>query len=188
MGKIALQIRARMENLTDLRPEGGDFRWYVKLKCHACGDDTPDFVYMNLLNSDPLKGGRGSASLVLRCKLCRRENSIDILKDCFGKGKGNERGSRKNQPATGMRDYGKYELQNSEEQHFANMVIFDCRGVEPVDFSPRCGWSADGAVSGTPFTDIDLTEKEWADYDEKAGDSVGIYDLEHRFVEVKDMR
>ncbi|XP_053484457.1 CXXC motif containing zinc binding protein isoform X2 [Ictalurus furcatus] len=29
----------------------------------------------------PLKGGRGSASMVQKCKLCSRENSIDILKD-----------------------------------------------------------------------------------------------------------
>ena len=28
--------------------------------------------------SQPLKGGRGSASLVIKCKLCSRENSIGI--------------------------------------------------------------------------------------------------------------
>lgn len=38
-------------------------------------------------------------------------------------------------------------------------------------------WMAEGSESGTKFTDIDLTEGEWFDYDEKAGDEVSIKDL-----------
>jgi hypothetical protein len=29
------------------------------------------------------------------------------------------------------------------------------------------GWVAKGTESGTPFEDIDLTEGEWVEYDEK---------------------
>lgn len=43
----------------------------------------------------------------------------------------------------------------------------------------------EGLESGTCFSDIDLTEKEWADYDEKAKTTVGIYELEHEFVREK---
>ena len=32
---------------------------------------------------------------------------------------------------------------------------------------PQSGWTAQGAESGTKFEDIDLTEGDWADYDEK---------------------
>ncbi len=35
--------------------------------------------------------------------------------------------------------------------------------------------------SGTKFGDVDLSEGEWVEYDEKLGDSIGIYDLEHKF-------
>ena len=35
--------------------------------------------------------------------------------------------------------------------------------------------------SGTKFNDVDLSEGEWVEYDEKLGDSVGIYELEHKF-------
>jgi Eukaryotic protein of unknown function (DUF866) len=34
-------------------------------------------------------------------------------------------------------------------------------------FVLQAGWSALGAESGTKFDDIDLTEGDWADYDEK---------------------
>ncbi|KAG3283198.1 hypothetical protein H1C71_033726 [Ictidomys tridecemlineatus] len=30
MGKIALQLKATLENVTNLRPVGEDFRWYLK--------------------------------------------------------------------------------------------------------------------------------------------------------------
>lgn len=38
-------------------------------------------------------------------------------------------------------------------------------------------WLADGIDSGTKFTDIDLTDGEWYDYDEKANEEVSIKDL-----------
>lgn len=65
------------------------------------------------------------------------------------------------------------------------MVVFDCRGVEPFDFSPRIGFTAEGLETGTPFNEINLEEREWVDYDEKAGESVGIYEMEHKFVAIK---
>ena len=30
--KIGLQIKATLENVTELEPEGEDFRWYLKVK------------------------------------------------------------------------------------------------------------------------------------------------------------
>lgn len=38
-------------------------------------------------------------------------------------------------------------------------------------------WLAEGIDSGTKFTGIDLTEGEWFDYDEKAGDEVSIKEI-----------
>ncbi|KAH3695671.1 hypothetical protein DPMN_083129, partial [Dreissena polymorpha] len=111
--------------------------------------------------SAPLKGGRGHASLVLKCKLCSRENSIDILPDTISS----------------------YNAEDSNQ--FKTVVVFDCRGVEPVDFSPRVGFTAEGEETGTPFPEVSLTEGEWVDYDEKKGESVGIYEIEHKFVCVK---
>ena len=64
------------------------------------------------------------------------------------------------------------------------LVVLDCRGLEFVGFNPRVNffsfsirasglivyqgiWKCKGLESNTPFTDVDLTEGEWTDYDEK---------------------
>uniref|UniRef100_F6SMN5 CXXC motif containing zinc binding protein n=1 Tax=Xenopus tropicalis TaxID=8364 RepID=F6SMN5_XENTR len=155
--KFALQFKASLENLTRLRPHGEDFRWFLKLKCGNCGEVTDKWQYITLMDSVPLKGGRGSASMVQRCKLCSRENSIDIL-------------------AASLHPY------NAEDSEtFKTIVEFECRGLEPVDFQPQAGFAAEGAETGTPFSEINLQEKDWTDYDEKAKESVGIYEVEHRF-------
>jgi len=74
------------------------------------------------------------------------------------------------------------------------IVVFDCRGLEPVDFSPRMGWKVsgwkededgEGSESGTVFEDVDLTDKEWADYDDKSDESTMISEIEVSFVTVK---
>ncbi|CAH1248344.1 CXXC motif containing zinc binding protein-like [Branchiostoma lanceolatum] len=158
MVKIALQLKAVLENITNLRPEGEDFRWYLKLKCLSCGEVSEKWQYVTLQESTPLKGGRGHANLVSKCKLCGRENNLDILQDSI-------------QP---------YCAENTEE--FRTAVVFECRGVEPVDFSPRVGFVAEGANSGMKFDEVELTEGEWMDYDENAQEPVGITELEHRFV------
>lgn len=38
-------------------------------------------------------------------------------------------------------------------------------------------WLADGVDSGTKFTGIELTDGEWFDYDEKAGEEVSIKEI-----------
>ncbi|CAN0272513.1 unnamed protein product [Bubo scandiacus] len=156
--RIGLQLRATLENITRLRAEGEDFRWYLKLKCGNCGEISEKWQYLRLMDSAPLKGGRGSATMVQKCKLCSRENSIDILSQTI-------------KP---------YNAEDSEK--FKTIVEFECRGLEPVDFQPQAGFAAEGAESGTPFNDINLLEKDWNDYDEKTKESVGIYEVTHKFV------
>ncbi|XP_046883026.1 CXXC motif containing zinc binding protein isoform X2 [Hypomesus transpacificus] len=156
--KFGLQFKATLENVTNLRPVGEDFRWFLKLKCGSCGEISDKWQYINLMDSVPLKGGRGSASMVLKCKLCARENSIDILGDAITP----------------------YNAEDSEK--FKTMVQFECRGLEPVDFQPQAGFAAQGAESGTQFPEINLLEKDWTDYDEKIKESVGIYEVTHQFI------
>lgn len=37
----------------------------------------------------------------------------------------------------------------------------------------------------TEFNDVDLSELNWADYDERTNESVGIYDFKYRFTTIK---
>nr|CAG4645236.1 EOG090X0HQJ [Leptodora kindtii] len=161
MVKIGLRIKASLENVTKLQAAGEDFRWYIKVKCGSCNEVSDKWVYITLSESNEVKGGRGTANLVMKCKLCSRENNMDIISDSI------------------------VPYNDEDQGKFKTIVKFDCRGAEPSDFSPRNGWDVEGLESGTCFSDIDLTEKEWADYDEKAKTTVGIYELEHEFVREK---
>ncbi|POS87324.1 hypothetical protein EPUL_001028, partial [Erysiphe pulchra] len=54
------------------------------------------------------------------------------------------------------------------------IIEFDSRGLELIEFLPEGEWLANGIQSGTQFTNIDLTEGEWFDYDESSGEEVSI--------------
>lgn len=58
-----------------------------------------------------------------------------------------------------------YEIENNDK--FVTIVTIECRGLETVDFEPRMGWKAKGAESGTVFDEVDLSDGEWVEYDEK---------------------
>ncbi len=82
---------------------------------------------------------------------------------------------------------------------FKRIAVFDCRGMEPVDFSIRDNWVAkgfkppseedddndEGRETGKVFEDVDLTNKEWADYDDVSDLSVYLADIRHQFVKIK---
>ncbi|CAO3703627.1 unnamed protein product [Rhizopus stolonifer] len=91
-----------------------------------------------------MNSSRGSANLVMRCKFCKRDGSAQF------------------EPSFKIK---KYEAEKTGK--FQQIAQFDCRGLELVDFQPRESWVAKGTESETPFDDIELTEGEWADYDEK---------------------
>ncbi|PSN57430.1 UPF0587 protein [Blattella germanica] len=73
-----------------------------------------------------------------------------------------------------IKDYTK-----SDSEKFKTIVVFDSRGID------LGGWTAVAEESGHVFPEVDLTEKEWVEYDEKSQQSVGIYNVEHQFVKVK---
>jgi len=84
MVKIALQIKASMENCTRLRPLNAmEHRWFVKFKCSSCGETAKHWQHISANEKHEVKGGRGQASAVIKCKLCGRENSCDLLDDAF---------------------------------------------------------------------------------------------------------
>lgn len=82
--------------------------------------------------------------------------------------------------------------EQSEPAKRKNIIDIDCRGLEFTKFradvsqphpdihiltTTEGDWQATGKESGTKFTAIDLSEGEWFDYDEKAGEEVSIKDI-----------
>ncbi|OQR78943.1 hypothetical protein BIW11_06073 [Tropilaelaps mercedesae] len=154
MVKIGLEFCANLENLVSISPADDSYVWYLKLKCGCCGEITDNWISLELHEKQSLRDGRGDANIVIKCKFCLRVNTMDILPDT------------------------RNPYSNSDE--FQLIVVFDCRGIEPVDFDPREGWVAK-TEDGRTFTEVDLTEKEWVDYDDKRRQTVGVYEVKSKF-------
>ncbi|XP_017429094.1 uncharacterized protein LOC108337144 isoform X2 [Vigna angularis] len=99
----------------------------------------------NLTNLQP-QGGCDDPdfSYLFKCKFCGRDGTVTMIE---GKGK----------PLT---------QEISESGKYAPLMLFDCRGYEPVDFVFGDGWKVE-SLEGTKFENVDLSSGEYADYDEK---------------------
>lgn len=92
-----------------------DAAWFVKIKCSNCGEITGNWVEINPDEKHEISGSRGTAHFVMKCKGCKRENSVDILQD---------------------RTYSR-PIKQEDSGKFVPVVAFDCRGVEITEFEPR---------------------------------------------------
>ncbi|CAA6672818.1 unnamed protein product [Spirodela intermedia] len=156
-----LSYKADLENLTDLQPrEGCDdpgYGYFLKLKCESCGEVTQRETCVTLSETVTMPNSRGTAHLVQKCKFCGREGSVLMIP---GHGK----------PLT---------LELSEAQALVPLMVFECRGFEPIEFVFADGWKAK-STSGTAY-EIDLSQGDFAEYDEDGGCPVSLSNLEARF-------
>ncbi|XP_066258452.1 UPF0587 protein CG4646 [Euwallacea similis] len=155
MGKtIQCRIKARLENVEELKTNHPDHSFSLKLKCTSCGEVSDKWHDVIESEKFPGKTGRSENNYIAKCKMCGRENSLDIV------------------PGSNA------SYTNEDSEKFKSIVAFDCRGTEPVDYRPSEGWLVKVEGSSKVFNDVDLIEKEWVEYDEKIQDSVGVYEFE----------
>ncbi|KAF6164284.1 hypothetical protein GIB67_010254 [Kingdonia uniflora] len=164
--KMVLMISADLENITELEPRKGtddpNFAYYFKMKCGACGELSQKETCLILSETTPMPNSRGTANLVQKCKFCDREGTVTM------------------EPG-----HGRPLLLNvSMKANYAPLMKFDCRGLEPVEFSFGRGWKA-RSTAGTIFKDIDLSGGEYAEYCEKGNLPVMISNLRSKFVGTK---
>lgn len=171
---LLVRIKCELENLTNLVP-GEDFTYHFKLVCANCGEVskrestlTADESFSTQQKGH--KGGHGNSqkdkavtNLIQKCDLCERTGTITVVE---GHGK-------------------PYTAEDSEKGALVPIICLDCRGMQPAEFHPGGGWLAEGVESGTKFADIDLSEGEYSEYDEKAAASVGILNFESDVVKTK---
>lgn len=160
MPKYALKMKANLTNLEQVgAPSDPEFRWYLGFTCSNCGETSEGFHYLSLGESVPGRKRGSTKNLQMKCKLCSRETSVNILQD-----------------------YIKPFVANDRDE-FQTIAAFECRGtLEPIKFSPRGGWVAKTIDGGTVFTDVDLND-EWSDYCEKVEKPVVICDLQFAFAD-----
>lgn len=86
MVKIGLQIRATFENVEELKTTHPDYPFFLKLKCSNCGEQSDkwhDITESERTNED--SRNPDGFNFYMKCKLCSRENSIDIVEGSNGK-------------------------------------------------------------------------------------------------------
>ncbi|KAK5643863.1 hypothetical protein RI129_007708 [Pyrocoelia pectoralis] len=160
MVKIHLQIKATLEFIEEIYTSHPNFNFYLKIKCLNCGESSDKWHDVSESELVQSHTRHQENNFFAKCKLCGRENSLDIVKDSNGK------------------------FCNKTPDKFQTIVTFDCRGMEPIDFDAKDGWIAK-MESGKLYTDVDLSEKEWVEYDTDIKESIGIYDFQFQFVKAK---
>ncbi|KAL4806291.1 hypothetical protein BDV18DRAFT_125300 [Aspergillus unguis] len=160
---LSLLLTAELTGVTDLLPqdtEENPYYYTFKVQCTSCRETHPNFVSFNRFEQHEIPGSRGEANFVWKCRLCQRSHSASILgaPSAYAAGAENQRKGK-----------GKGNGQK--------VIDIECRGLEFTEFKADGEWEAKGVESSTPFTGIDLSEGEWYDYDEKAGDEVAIKEI-----------
>lgn len=67
--KLALQIKAQLENVKGLRPSTDDYVLMVKTKCTSCHEEHSKLVGIKPGSEVEMQGGRGTADLVMKCSV-----------------------------------------------------------------------------------------------------------------------
>ncbi|BDA44885.1 probable CXXC motif containing zinc binding protein [Coccomyxa sp. Obi] len=167
---IVLFIRARLENVAKISlPLGHTYTLTVK---DSTGETTREGVTVTSSHEEELPGSKGTANFALKwardSKHVASLNVKEIEKELKVKSKEKIKGC----------------YTAEDEGSFVGIVAFECRGMDVTGWQPEDGFIVE-STSGARFEDVDLSEKEWMDYDEKLGESIGIYDLEYKLQGVK---
>ncbi|CAO1633420.1 unnamed protein product [Jaminaea pallidilutea] len=166
MPRLALQIKAQLENVKELRPSTDDYTLMVKTQCTSCHEEHPKLVAITPESEIETKGGRGTADLVMSCQFCKREGSAKF---------------EENPPKEPRwRPYSNPEDSGAD---WRTLCVLDVRGMDLVGWEPMGTWKCKATSGNTTFDDVEFDESsEWTDYDEGAGEPVGITELEGKWV------
>lgn len=85
MVKIGLQIRAQLENVDEIKTNHPDYTFFFKLKCSNCGE--PSDKWHDITESERVQDDSrhpNGFNFHMKCKLCSRENSMDIVEGSNG--------------------------------------------------------------------------------------------------------
>eukprot|EP00347_Sterkiella_histriomuscorum_P007398 403349077 len=158
MGIFEVQFKAQLENISNLQlPPSED--WHFNVKCTHCNEQHPNTIYFNLQEIKDIADSRSRANYYAKCNFCKRQGNILFLENSFKR------------------------YEKSEE--FQSVAKFECRGIEILEFIPNGNFVATSTVSDEVFEDINLTDKDWAGYDEQGDASVGIYDFQSQIITSK---
>lgn len=156
MPVFLLQIKAQLQNV-DLIARPEDCQWCLTLK-NSVGEDVREGVYVSIDEEIELTGSRGTANFAMKWEKDSRKEAYLNLQHVKGV----------------TRNY-----KAEDSGNWVPIIAFECRGLDPIDLSPEDNWNV-VTSSGQMIENVDLSEKEYYDVDDK-GDEVSITELEWKF-------
>ncbi|EQC36979.1 hypothetical protein SDRG_05800 [Saprolegnia diclina VS20] len=154
---FVLYVKADLENVGSIEAPALH-RWCLDIK-EPTGDETREGIWVSDEEELEVSGSRGTAHFLMKWPGAKKESQLTVVRDI-----------KKLTRAISANDSGEY----------VPLVGFECRGIEPVSWSPEDGYKITCADSGTVFENVNLSE-DWAEYDEEGDQSVGVYAVEHKF-------
>ena len=145
-----IYIKGDLENITTLQiPQDHD--WLLSFRDQS-GDERRG-VKLNATETKEIPGSRGSANLLLKFPAGNAPATISV---------------------TAIKGVdGKYT--NSGE--FQAVLAVESRGAELIEWKPTGFYIAETG-KGHQFESVDLMDGDWCEFDEEAGVSVGVYNVE----------
>mmetsp|Transcript_6497 Transcript_6497/g.10624 ORF Transcript_6497/g.10624 Transcript_6497/m.10624 type:complete len:159 (-) Transcript_6497:166-642(-) len=154
MPTYVLSIKAELENVASLLPLN-NVMW--KFDIVNASSERKEGVTVCATDELELSGSRGHANFVMKWPGEKHESYIKIVH------------VKKVTPQYGAEDSGSMKP----------ILGLECRGLEIERWIPGDDFVVE-STSGVIFENVDLTENDWADYDERNDESVSITDLEYR--------
>ena len=105
----------------------------------------------------PLEGSRGEANFIIKWPYANDQAYMKIIEH-----------------KTVKKAYT--EDQSGE---FVNILAVECRGLEPIAWYPSLDFQVE-STGGTSFKDVDLSDRDWAEFDEEHDLSVSITDVDYK--------
>jgi hypothetical protein len=122
------------------------------------GGETRKDITVSSADELQLEGSRGEANFVIKWPGSAGQAYIKLLSNVKGV---------------------KNSYNADDSGNFVTILAMECRNIEPIAWYPSFDFLIRSS-SGKLFEYVDLSEKEWADYDEENDLSVSIMNLEYK--------
>lgn len=130
----------------------------ARVQSYSLGGEVRNGITISSDDVYPLEGSRGEANFVIKWPYATDQSYIKILT--------NNRGVK---PSYTADDSGNY----------VTILGLECRNIEPTAWHPSFDFVIESS-EGTTFDKVDLSDRDWADYDEENDLSVSITNLEYK--------
>ena len=125
------------------------------------GSEVREGVFVSSEETAELEGSRGEANLVMKFPGGTKQCSMSVVSP-----------------------KGKTRALTADDSDFVPIVAFECRGMEPIKWAPMGDFCCE-STGGKKYTDVDLSDGEWFEYDDENDLSVSIQNIEHEFRVIK---